>query len=63
MLSGVTGELCLQCTLKLKLKQRSIKDLCNQSTIIFGKKGTFLSNITKGSVRLPGADFFWIIPF
>ena len=26
------------------------------------KKGTFLSNITKGSIQLPDADFFWIIP-
>ena len=24
------------------------------------KKGTFLTNITKGSVRLPNADFFLI---
>ena len=28
----------------------------------FWKKDTFLSNITWGSVRLPDADFFWIIP-
>ena len=29
---------------------------------VFLKKGTFLSNVTRGSVRLPKADFFWIIP-
>ena len=27
------------------------------------QKGHFLSNITKGSIRLPDADFFWIIPW
>ena len=30
--------------------------------ILFWEKGTFLSNITRDSVRLLDADFFWIIP-
>ena len=30
--------------------------------ILFLGKGHFLSNIRKGSVRLPDADFFWINP-
>ena len=34
-----------------------------QNNTTFGKKGNFLSNITKGSVRLPDADFFWVIPW
>ena len=33
-----------------------------KNNTIFGKKGTFLSNMTKGSIWLPDADFFWIIP-
>ena len=32
-------------------------------TLILAKKGRFLSNVTNGSVRLPDADFFWIIHF
>ena len=32
-----------------------------ENNTTFGKKATFLSNIIKGSARLPGADFLWII--
>ena len=30
---------------------------------LFFKKDTFLSNLTRGSIQLPDADFFWIIPW
>ena len=30
---------------------------------LFLEKGTFLSNIITGRVRLPNASFFWIIPW
>ena len=34
-----------------------------KNSIFWRKKGTFLPNITMGSVRLPDADFLWIIPW
>ena len=34
----------------------------NAKRLTFGKKGTFLTNITKGSVRPLDAGFFLIIP-
>ena len=39
----------------------SLTQKCLKITLFLEKRALFLSNITRGSVQLPDADFFWII--